>query len=417
MLRQASVLAVLSLVVACSSSGSVAPGADGGAGPIGDGPGDPPGPLGHHVTVGFAGWTCATRGDALQCWGDNSFARLHRKAAGNQTNKPGNVDGPDGATFDQVTHVRAGAGATCAVRAGKAYCWGRSEFGALGGSTGPSGAPLAIDAVDEVAMGAHFGCARSGADVHCWGRNDYGQLTSDYAGTAPFVDAPLAMPSLAGARHIALGDAHGCAVDQAGALRCWGRNDFRQAGPDTGDECNGKPCVKKPTLVPGLTDVRLVSAGGTHTCALDGAGVVRCWGDNTSGQLGKADVGSMCKEDGGGPAYPCSAEPVHVGELDGATHVAAGTQTSCAIADGNVWCWGDNQFGQLGRPGGQSTKSPPVPVTTGPNRPLEKAREVAASNRHACALLDGGALWCWGTAQYGGLGVNGTFAERAVRVW
>jgi alpha-tubulin suppressor-like RCC1 family protein len=108
---------------------------------------------------------------------------------------------------------------------------------------------------------------------------------------------------------------------------------------------------------------------------------------------------------------------VRVPGLDGSTHLVAGTQTSCSVTDGNVWCWGDNQFGQLGHPTAAKEKSPPVPVEIGAGKLLEKAREVATSSRHACALLEGGTLYCWGTAQLGGLGVNGTFAERAVRVW
>jgi alpha-tubulin suppressor-like RCC1 family protein len=86
----------------------------------------------------------------------------------------------------------------------------------------------------------------------------------------------------------------------------------------------------------GLEDTEAVCAGGKHSCAISSTGLVRCWGENTDGQLGD---GTTVQK-----SVPTLAEGVA-----GATAIGCGRQHSCAvIEDGTVMCWGSNRRGQLG---------------------------------------------------------------------
>jgi alpha-tubulin suppressor-like RCC1 family protein len=90
-----------------------------------------------------------------------------------------------------------------------------------------------------------------------------------------------------------------------------------------------------------------LAAGGQHTCALDASGGVWCWGNDQSGQLG--DDGAVD-----------SAVPVRVASLaSGATALAAGTAHTCALVGGRVRCWGWNVAGQLGD-GTEEDRATPV---------------------------------------------------------
>ena len=141
-----------------------------------------------------------------------------------------------------------------------------------------------------------------------------------------------------------------------------------------------------------------VSAGGNHSCALVTGGAVNCWGDNSSGQLGNA-------------TFTNSNIPVRVTGLDGvnvrATAVSAGEAHSCALlVGGAVWCWGLNATGQLGN-ATIITSNVPVAVS-GLDGVSNVATQVSAGAGHTCAVLSTGALNCWGSNETAQLGDNST---------
>lgn len=141
-----------------------------------------------------------------------------------------------------------------------------------------------------------------------------------------------------------------------------------------------------------------VSAGGNHSCALVTGGAVNCWGDNTSGQLGNA-------------TFTNSNVPVRVTGLDGvnvhATAVSAGEAHSCALlVGGAVWCWGLNATGQLGN---ATIVNSNVPVAvSGLDGVSNVATQVSAGAGHTCAVLSTGAINCWGSNETAQLGDNST---------
>src|SRR5690606_18061086 len=135
-----------------------------------------------------------------------------------------------------------------------------------------------------------------------------------------------------------------------------------------------------------LGSVRDIAAGSAHTCALS-QGRVLCWGANDAGQLGDAS--------GEG-----SAEPTPVRGLPGLpTAIVAGAAHTCALlADGTVWCWGQNLYGQLGD-GSTASSSAPVSVTGG-----HRFRELRAGGAVTCGTTADDETYCWGLNQSGQLG-------------
>src|SRR5262249_39515169 len=134
-----------------------------------------------------------------------------------------------------------------------------------------------------------------------------------------------------------------------------------------------------------------VSAGASHTCAFTSDGAVWCWGDNRFGQLGTGDTVPHTS--------PVNIDPA---DLPSVTEVYAGGQHSCALrVDNSLWCWGNNRFGQLGL-GDTNPRLTPTRVDA-------MSTEVAAAyagGAHTCAAKTDGSVWCWGNNQYGQIGAD-----------
>lgn len=143
-----------------------------------------------------------------------------------------------------------------------------------------------------------------------------------------------------------------------------------------------------------VTNAVSVSGGGFgDSCALLGDGGVACWGPpDSQGQMG-----------GGGAEGESRSGPVRVLGISSATSVGAGETSSCAVVDaGAVRCWGYAPSGGLGNGSGDgSTTYSTVPVQVGG---IADARQVSVGGAHACALLSGGSLKCWGANRNGQLG-------------
>ena len=211
---------------------------------------------------------------------------------------------------------------------------------------------------------------------------------------------------------IAAGGFHSCAVLENGSVRCWGDNDAGQLGygdtNDRGDNAGEMgDNLASIELGAGRT-ATAIAAGSSHSCALLDSGAVKCWGDNDAGELGQGnadDRGDNAGEMGDNLA------PIALGAGRTATAIAAGDVHSCALLDsGAVKCWGANDAGQLGQgdtefrgDGAGEMGDNLAPVGLGVGR---TATAITAGGVHTCALLDDGSVKCWGDGAFGQLGTG-----------
>ncbi|MDQ4109016.1 MAG: hypothetical protein M3138_09465, partial [Actinomycetota bacterium] len=248
-----------------------------------------------------------------------------------------------------------------------------------------------------------------------WGQNAHGQLgrsTPDADGdsvmdpsTAPITvryDAdpgPLQnLQDLSGIKAISAGQFHTCTRMTGGSARCFGNNKRGQLGTDPDPLSPGLQNSSSAVEVSGLAGAGAVTAGGFHSCAIVGSGVM-CWGYNFYGQLGFR--------------APFSRIPVQVTTLTGATAVTAGTRFACALTDADTpskpVCWGSNADGRLGAGIGVPDSTIRVALSGVPS-----ASSIDAGNGHACVLAAGSnAPRCWGFNGTGQVGDSSTTSRSA----
>jgi alpha-tubulin suppressor-like RCC1 family protein len=183
-------------------------------------------------------------------------------------------------------------------------------------------------------------------------------------------------------RGVVAGGGHSCAVHSDANAFCWGNNDSGQLG--AGAAFPAGAISPSPVRVSGLSGVADLAAGASHTCALLQTGDVRCWGKGTTGQLGDGLLAS-------------TDAPAAI-VLTGASEIAAGGETTCAVKVGELWCWGYRLDGQSGPADGAANDTVPVKVSG-----LGVVQHVSVAAHHACVLEDEGAH-CFGLGTSGQLG-------------
>ncbi|HRW04968.1 MAG TPA: hypothetical protein P5121_07730 [Caldilineaceae bacterium] len=240
---------------------------------------------------------------------------------------------------------------------------------------------ILLTGIQQITAGGYFTCILTTAGgVRCWGDNHFGQLGN---GTKViFSHIPVNVVDLStDIRAISAGIYHVCALTNEGSVKCWGKNVSGQLGNGTYEDSS------VPVDVIGLTNVTAISAGSSHTCALTTKGGIQCWGNGLYGKLGNGERLS-------------SSSPTEVIKLStGIRAIAAGGSHTCALTtEGGVKCWGYNFHGEVGD-GTHIDQDIPVDVTaltTG-------ALAIAVGTHHSCALTMQG-IKCWGYNQHGQLG-------------
>lgn len=316
----------------------------------------------------------------LKCWGMNDRGQL---GDGSYIDKltPVNV-----ATLSSgVEHVSTGGRHTCALMStNEVKCWGNNGSGELGdGTVTTKWGPVYITSnISRIDCGGSHTCALTTAGgVKCWGYNYSGQLGDGTNTTRLY---PTSINGLnSDIVDITTGSSHTCSLSIIDGVKCWGYNSYGTVGDGT------TTSRSNPVNVVGLTSgVKDIVAGGNHTCALMTSGEVKCWGNNWYGQLGDGTTTNRLI-------------PVNViGLTSDVFKIAAGGDTSCALmTSGEVKCWGNNQYGQIGD-GTTINQSYPINViglTSG-------VSNIAIGGIHTCALLTSGAIKCWGYNINGQLG-------------
>ena len=302
------------------------------------------------------------------CWGDNAYGQTGGPLTVAAVAHPTQVAGITGATAVaagdyHASGVTAGHTVSCwglnagyqlghpAATSGDVICPGTVAGETLPCSPAPTAVPGITDAVAISAAGAWTCTLGSGGGVQCWGavqstpapdaRAPSGDGTVAQGGTC--YPAPYAVPGAAGVAAIAVGYDHGCAavvggVDGGDEVACWGDNNEGQVSPSA---CPGYDC-SSPLARTDLVQTVALIAGDGFSCALGLNQIVRCFGDNSVGELGHSPgtAGDLGTEDAGGVF---NTTPTAVTGLSGvASLVGGGSSSVCVIvAGGTVECWGD----------------------------------------------------------------------------
>lgn len=317
---------------------------------------------------------------------------------------------PTGPGWDSAI---AGTSHKCGVASGKAYCWGVNTYGQLGNNTfTTSNTPVPVDVsgvlngktVTAIEPAADSTCAIADGAVYCWGRNDKNELGSNTVGASSKI--PLAMntlnptgvlagktvTSISGAGH------HYCAIAN-GAIYCWGDNSSRQLG-------NGTTAIGTvPTAVDtsGVMNGKMptaVAASYEETCAL-ASGEAFCWGSGNKGQHGSAAYTNYS-------AIPRAVDMSGVLSGKTITAIAGHNFTFCALASGQVYCWGGNDYGLFGNGDGGVGVQSLVPVPAMDPSGVLSGKTITALTvaGGAVCVIASGDVYCSGDNWYGQLGNN-----------
>ena len=358
------------------------------------------------VTTGWF-YSCALHEDGtISCWGNNTYGQL-----GNGKSAPDVFDESADSSvplkvlgITDATAIASKSRHSCALREGGTIsCWGYKRHGQLGNAQSRDGgygfgssSPVEVAGITDataIAVGQNHSCAlRQGGTISCWGNNEHGQLGNRQSGENASSSVPVQVTDITEATAITTGSSHSCALHEGGTISCWGNNEFGQLGNGQGGDDLSENDVYSPlpVRVVGITDATFITAGANHSCVLQQDESISCWGNNEFGQLGNGQSGEDAS----------SSVPVRVTDITDATAITAGWEHSCALREGGtISCWGNNEYGQLGRKTDNSYSPAPAQIAN-----ITDAILITAGAGNSCALHQTGTASCWGDNLYGQLG-------------
>ncbi len=398
------------------------------------------GVLFHAVNVIGAGnnYGCFLSNGSLFCWGKDTNGQLGDGVAPGttyvtphritQNNIGGQADQSTPLVADTNDFkwtltadgpVSVGSRHSCAIIDSYSMCWGANDKGQLGtGNTSASYRPITSGVLinygaDRISAGGDSTCAVTNGSLFCWGDNTNGKLglgsTSPAYKTAPTLVSVLNDSSnqsnYGAVIDVSVGSTNVCAV--TGTSTAQSGNAVFCWGKNDHKQLgvSSQPAVQPtPTQVTGLppnSTISAISVGDSHACAIAN-GDMYCWGTNGTYQLG----------------YKTSTADRYATKVNATgtfTAVTAGKNFTCGILNGTAVCWGVNTAGQAGAATSASRIPSSLPITVGNSSVFSstlQATAISAGDSHACAVLQG-ASYCWGADTYGQIGNNTTTASVA----
>jgi prepilin-type N-terminal cleavage/methylation domain-containing protein len=365
------------------------------------------------VVAGFYHACAIDLNDQVECWGYNNQGQLGNNTLANSSipvvvNNSGVLKGLT------IKSIAAGLQHTCVIASDdQVYCWGDGAQGQLGrGSTSDSSVPVAVTktgalsglTIKSISAGYYHTCViASDNQTYCWGDGAQGQLGR---GSLSDSSVPVAVDTsdvLSGlsVKYITNGYYHTCVIASNNQAYCWGDNTNGQLGNNSIIDSSIPVAVDTSGVLNGLT-IKSIS-GYYHTCVIASNDQLYCWGDNGQGQLGNNSVTNSL--------MPVAV--VNTGVLNGLTiqSVTTGYYHTCAIASNNqLYCWGDGAKGQLGRNSLSDSRVPVAVLGSGALNGLN-IESISGGYYFNCAYASDDNVYCWGDNTYGQLNDNSTIAS------
>lgn len=350
--------------------------------------------------------SCMVANGSAYCFGTNGSGQLGdgTKTTRSTPTKTSTIGLED--NTHAMTSLDAGDSHTCGIVNGDVFCWGDNTHGQLGtADTAAKPRPTRIDlstipatshrSATDISAGKNHTCAVIEGDAWCWGSNEYNQLGR--AGAGSNVPERVNLGTNAAVTAISAGHDHTCAVVN-GQARCWGRNDNGQLGRGN-TNVHTTPAVAPVQRGSTNQHVTQIAAGENFTCAL-AAERVWCWGANDRGQIGRGSTGGANQTTAREVVIGSSA---HNGLGHASTKLTVGDKFACTLVNKVTQCWGDNTYGQLGR--GNQTTNNATAAPAAVSGPIANAPsfDISAGSHHMCSITNG-QTYCWGRNQHGQIG-------------
>jgi len=298
----------------------------------------------------------------------------------------------------------------------QAYCWGNNINGQFGdGNTGTtSNVPVAVSTsgsfsgktVLSISAGVEHTCAvASDNNAYCWGFGGSGRLGDGSSSVNTTPDPVDTSGALSGKTIQSVSSAyyHTCAVASDARAYCWGDNADGQIGDGTSTQVNESPVVVGSSGAMSGKTILTISSSAYHSCVTATDGKAYCWGYDDYGQLGDGNI------DYGPQPIPTAVDVS--GAMGGKAFksVKTGHEHTCGVAsDDNLYCWGRNNLGQLGNGNTGTDQSFPVAVSTSGSLSGKTIKSLANYKRHTCAIASDNQAYCWGLNDFGQIGNGNT---------
>lgn len=362
----------------------------------------------------------------MRCWGNNQNFQLGRNNDGDrmfigddETAREGGI------TIGGYIQVSAGGDSTCALKSsGVVHCWGHSRDGVTGHKGGlivpesTLGSRLDLpEAMIQVSTSGRHSCSVSDiGNLYCWGNNSRGELgneTTNNVGDVGYVGSfselepvDIGFP----VRQVSTGDNFTCALSTHGTVKCWGTNDFGETGQPydltaygnhTGD-AEGEAPVHLPEVTINGGSVFKIASYANSSCAMAN-GAMTCWGRGNHGQLGYASTEHVGDDE---LSSDYGSVPYGGGAV---SNLSVGRGQTCInLETGEARCWGT---GNLGNGNAEPIGDDESAASSGDiNFGGKQSLYIATGGTFSCALMTDETLYCWGNNAAGQLGQGHTDA-------
>lgn len=306
----------------------------------------------------------------------------------------------------------------CVLQKGSVRCWGYNFYGQVGiaekleeddGVYSPVKVNDLQDNVTDIGIGDLTSCAVKNGAAYCWGCNHYGVLGIGDAGYEEPHSVPQPVKYLtSGVTKIAVGLDVACAI-KGGGLYCWGYNGYGSIGDGTKDDRYIPTAVQN--MGTGVTSVDISSlekwwdgakySGSYNVCAIKNSAAY-CWGGNPNGEVA---------EDLEQKSVPTAIVWPEGQVNTGVTAIGLGMDHVCAIKDNSVYCWGNNDYGQIGVGGDFNAYPSPTKVASS-EFSGKTFLKLAVGSKQTCVVVKAGPdslseVYCWGNNESYSLGNTG----------